>query len=390
MKTFLFSNKILGQLPTESAKKLRFMTVLVVIMALLGGCFGGIVAIKLLDKSFIIGFTVMFTIILLLESFMAMYSKKQLFWLRILVAIILATINALGLDAIFFEKDINNYYTELNEQKIIQLDNVYANKANTIHAKIADIEARSDSLYHKMNLWSNRIFTEINSGIGNRGSGEGKFAKKWTMLSKQDSIRFAPQLQVNTDKITSLNQELKMLETEKQVKIDDLIAPTERGLSERLSALEHLIFYRGSRSMQIFYVIFFLLCLFLECLVIIMKRKFTTAYQDYGNVVDSERTYKKALSNYNRLKNLETEQTIIDERHRLNSESSLQEMQLEHQEKTHRRTSQHQRKQAARNASNHEYIKVIQLGSGYSDDEVMLNGSKQQDNPLPLNGETTK
>ena len=388
MKTFLFSNKILNQLPTESKKKLRFMTILVIIMALLSGCLGGMVATQLLDKPFILGFIVMFIVALLLESFMAMYAKKSFLWLRIMLALLLAVVYALALDTVFFEKDINHYYTEQNQQKTLKLDSLYEMKANVVYATIAEVEARSDSLHKKMNMWSHRIFTEINSGIGNRSSGEGKFAKKWATLSQKDSTRFAPQLQANAEKITALQEGLTALETEKQTKIDALIDPKERGFSERLGALGHLIFKGGNTNMLIWYIGFFLLCLALECLVIIMKRKFAFAYADYGYVVEQQKTHEQAIYNYNRLKTLETHKAMMDEQYRLDLETSKEQMRLQHQDKIEQLSSDHQHKKQVRDLSDYEQQKISQLRASFSGDDNDFSTFQKRDNTSSLNGQS--
>jgi hypothetical protein len=388
MKSFIFSNKILNQVPTESRKKLHFMTFLVIIMASLSGLFGGVVFTQLLDKPFMIGFIIMFIVSFLLESFMATYSKKSFLWLRILIALLLAIIYALALDTVFFEKSINNFYKEQNQQKILTLDSLYQEKANVFYIKITNIEAQSDSLNKKRSEWSSRVFSEINRGNGkSRGAGYGKFAKKFEELAKKDEERFAPQFLANTEKIAALNEGLKNLKTEKKEKIEALIAPKERGLADRLNALEHLIFRGGSTNMLILYIGFFLLCLTLECLIIFMKRKFDFAYTDYGYVVEQERTHEQAIHNYSRIKQLEAQKTIMDEQHHLQTEASKEQLRHTHQDEIEQLNSENQRKKQVRDLNDYEQGKLNHLRASLSGDDTDFTNWKQGKNKFPLNGQ---
>lgn len=333
MKSHIFNNKTLQALSAKHRKSLLQISTLVWIMATISGLFGGLVTSQLLGFPFLVGFFVMFLFAFLIESFFASPTDgKSFWWARVIIAVMFAAIYALGLDTVIFQNDINNFFHEENQTKITQLDSVYTSKKEILFEKIQATQQASDSLQHSLSTWNERIFSEIDTGRGNRRSGEGKFSKKWEQMKEADSLRIAPQLAALETTIETLRNDITALETEKHEKIEQLIAPEERGFAEKLNALEALIFKGGSTSMQVMYFVWLLICIILECLVIYAKYKFNTAYHAYKREASREDSQKKALNDFESMKDTEAQQEIISQRITLNAEKEKLQARLAHQQ----------------------------------------------------------
>ena len=330
-------------------------------MATISGILGGLLAKFVLHTKFIFGFMGLFTFSFIIESFFAYPTEgKSMNWLRISIAILFAMLHAIAVDTMVFQQDIENYYTEVHQERVLGIDSLYDSKRNKVSQEIAQLQTKKDSLNSILDRWSERQFSEIDSGRNGRKSGEGKFSRKWEEMRQIDSVHLAPNMAQIDGSISELRAYIASLEHEKQEKIDDLIKSENRGLKDHLKAIWHFIIIDGDALSRGIYIGAFLLVLFFECIVILVKRRFHLAYLAYHREARNQQQRDDALNDFKSTEETNAQKSIAQQRIQLSAEEVKMQNRLAHERRIKQLESDHRSKNMERDSKEFNHSKSVE------------------------------
>lgn len=334
MKTILFNKQILQKLNASSEQSFGLIAWAVIIVMLLSGTLAGLAFTYLFGYPFLAGFFLMAIIVGVLDAMLIIPSRNRgMNAIRLIVALVLAGIYALSVDAVLFNTDTQNYWQEQNEIATSALDSSYQVQIKAVEGDISALKAKNDSMYHQLDRWTDRLYTEINSGMNNRASGEGTFAQKWQQMMRADAAKYAVIIAQNDTLIAEYQRTIEQLKSEKHAKITALIAPELRGVSDRLTALHAVIFGSDNPQAKWLYCLWFLLALAIELSVLLLKWRFKPHYEAYLKEETRQKQQQEAMNRYQETIEIEKQKKIILLKQELNAKEEALKQEMEHEER---------------------------------------------------------
>jgi len=238
--------------------------------------------------------------------------NSTVMWMRVGICVVLACFHSLTIDTFAFRKDINNYLTDVYNEKTTALDNSFQiGKAAPLLKAREALVARNQELNDAEKASRDRVFKEVDEGGNGRPPGYGKNARAKDRIYAADSTLFAQERATNVTEIDRLGDDLVAQNTELNNRKAALVKPEAAGLMDKINALHKLVWgVKGTVSDKFYFILLAMLGFLLETMVLIAKLSFRKSFVTYQDEVDAERnrvanSQDKKRTNQDVIKDLE-------------------------------------------------------------------------------------
>lgn len=201
------------------------------------------------------------SIIFLIERVIIMSNgSRPVFWFRILLGFIVATLGSISFDEVIFKHDIDNQVASYKNSSIENAGN------DTENQYLNEINSQKSVVTNKGIIWNESLVDAKKEADGTGGSHQrnvGKIAEfKMKIANKKEA-----DYNIENNKLTTLLSSVAIAKSQAQVKADTDFK--ESALLLRIKAMFELISQNG--YMATIYILFTLLLFCLEFIVVLIK-----------------------------------------------------------------------------------------------------------------------